>query len=650
LPSFRFVTKECALIAMLPTVLTVLAYTAAFTQEPPGAKPADGEVFGLTRMHRIHLQVAAKEWERMQPKGMPMPFAFPKKQPEKPADPAAAPADVHKSAGFGLEFPWAHADVTADDASFKDVGLRYKGNGSYVTSMQSLKRNFKIDLQHYDGDALWHGRKSITLNAGAMDPGRLREALAYAVYRAAGVPAPRTAFAEVSLTVPGKHDREFLGLYTLVEPVDKTFLKDHFKNAKGLLLKPEKLRGLDYLGEDWAKYVDRYQPKREASAKEAQRVIAFIKLVNFAEAEQFQKEIGNYIEVDEFLRFVAVTALVANLDSFLSVGHNYYLYLHPQTNRLVIIPWDLDLAFAGFPFAGTPDQQAELSLMRPYFGQHKLLERLFAMPEIEAQYRKVVRALTAGCFTKERLFADIDALEKITREPLAREKQAAEARKEGKGGFLFAGPGGMFGKSVDVRSFIDKRTVAVAAQLDGKSKGYVPVIGFGPPGGPGGGPAKFGPGNFFAKPLLPAIDTDKDGKLSLDAVTAAVKQFFDDCDKEKTGKLDEATLGAGIARLFPMPPGGAAGKAPAGFGPGKVLAASIFKRADTDKDGKLTREELVGAAAVWFREADKDKKGALDEPAFAAGLNLLFPPPAFGPPGGPPPGANPPLPKKDEKN
>ena len=39
--------------------------------------------------------------------------------------------------------------------------------------------------------------------------------------RAAGVPAPRTAYAEVTLTVPGKFDREYLGLYTVIEQVDK---------------------------------------------------------------------------------------------------------------------------------------------------------------------------------------------------------------------------------------------------------------------------------------------------------------------------------------------------------------------------------------------------------------------------------------------
>ena len=34
-----------------------------------------------------------------------------------------------------------------------------------------------------------------------------------------------TALAEVTLTVPGEHEKAYLGLYTLVEPVDWAFLK-----------------------------------------------------------------------------------------------------------------------------------------------------------------------------------------------------------------------------------------------------------------------------------------------------------------------------------------------------------------------------------------------------------------------------------------
>ena len=73
------------------------------------------------------------------------------------------------------------------------------------------------------------------LQSGALDPTKAREALAFALFREAGVPAPRTAMAEVTLTVPGEHDKAYLGLYTLVEPVDRAFLKDRFHTDKGLL-------------------------------------------------------------------------------------------------------------------------------------------------------------------------------------------------------------------------------------------------------------------------------------------------------------------------------------------------------------------------------------------------------------------------------
>src|SRR5205814_1991191 len=107
-----------------------------------------------------------------------------------------------------------------------------------------------------------------------------------------------------------------LGLYTVVEQVDRTFLKDHFKNGKGLLMKPEGVRGLEYLGDNWEAYKARYHPKHDASKQEARRLIEFAHLVHRADDDTFKKEIGSYLDIDEFLRFTAVNALVANLDSF----------------------------------------------------------------------------------------------------------------------------------------------------------------------------------------------------------------------------------------------------------------------------------------------------------------------------------------------
>jgi Ca2+-binding EF-hand superfamily protein len=154
--------------------------------------------------------------------------------------------------------------------------------------------------------------------------------------------------------------------------------------------------------------------------------------------------------------------------------------------------------------------------------------------------------------------------------------------------------------------------------------------GFGP-GGRGG----FGPGNFLAKPLLDALDSDKDGKLTEAELAAGVRKFFKDCDKSARGKLDEKQLAEGLNRVIPGPPGfgppgGGPGGPPRAFGPGTMLAGAIVRRADKDKDGKVTLDELLAAAGGLFKEADKDKKGKLDQAGVAAGISLLSPAPTFG--------------------
>ena len=98
-----------------------------------------------------------------------------------------------------------------------------------------------------------------------LDPSKAREALAFSQFNAMGVPAPRTAFAEVALTVLGRFDKQPLGLFTLVEDVDATFLSDHFGSADGLVLKPFRVRGIDDLGEVWETYKGQYRPQRARS-------------------------------------------------------------------------------------------------------------------------------------------------------------------------------------------------------------------------------------------------------------------------------------------------------------------------------------------------------------------------------------------------
>jgi enterochelin esterase-like enzyme len=61
---------------------------------------------------------------------------------------------------------------------------------------------------------------------------------------------------------------------------------------------------------------------------------------------------------------------------------------------------------------------------------------------------------------------------------------------------------------------------------------------------------------------------------------------------------------------------------PQGPRPGTVLAATIMKRADADKNGVVSREEFLAAAQALYKELDT---GNLDEKQLAAGLNRMMP-------------------------
>jgi hypothetical protein len=264
----------------------------------------------------------------------------------------------------------------------------------------------------------------------------------------------------------------------------------------------------------------------------------------------------------------------------------------------------------------------------------------------------------------------------------------------GRGGF--GGPGGPGGFMGQERALVKQFDKDVNGYLDQSERQAAraflktqPSRGPGGPGGPGG--RGFSPGSFMAKPLIDALDTDKDGKLSVAETDAGVKKFVTAANPAENAALDEQQLADTLNRILPAPPmfggrmgfgGGPGGPSggprrggegrpalesntppesakeknpesppsradnrpaggrpggfgggfgPGGFGPGTMLAGSILQRADANKDGKLTAEELLAASQLLFKEADKDKDQLLTEAEVGTGIGSLFP---AGPPGG----------------
>ena len=64
------------------------------------------------------------------------------------------------ASAMGLEFPSARADLEFAGAQFPTVSVRYKGNGTFMSSRDTLKRSMKIDLNDLRPVAISAGRPS----------------------------------------------------------------------------------------------------------------------------------------------------------------------------------------------------------------------------------------------------------------------------------------------------------------------------------------------------------------------------------------------------------------------------------------------------------------------------------------------------------
>lgn len=127
------------------------------------------------------------------------------------------------------------ADLTIDGELVEGVAVRAKGMSSLaqVAATGDDRLSLKVDVNFFNSARTYHGLKKLNFNNGFSDPTLMREFLGYELMAAAGVATPRACF--VDLWVNDTH----LGVYTMVEQVDTTFLSAHFDDGSGNLFKPE---------------------------------------------------------------------------------------------------------------------------------------------------------------------------------------------------------------------------------------------------------------------------------------------------------------------------------------------------------------------------------------------------------------------------
>ena len=302
------------------------------------------------------------------------------------------PADTRHIPGPGAE---------GVACSTSDFSLVNSGN----RTLHAPKRSWKITFGHAsDGASHIAGMTRVNLKSMYNDPSQMREALAWRLFRNAGVPSARHTYAKLAF------DATYYGLFSVIEQVDKRFLKDHFgANDRGNLYKAycgdvgcatlEHRAGPD--GDDSGRQYftadedhRTYRLKTNEDDHQAATyddLATLVRTINgrglpggeerFA-TDAFRDSVDGIMNARAFLRWASVNLLLGSWDNYYATPSNYYLY---NSGRLgaeddfmrspyfTFIPWDYDNCL-GIDYFGTKWQYTDIldwpSNTRHYWREH----------------------------------------------------------------------------------------------------------------------------------------------------------------------------------------------------------------------------------------------------------------------------------------
>jgi spore coat protein H len=304
--------------------------------------------------------------------------------------------------GNGQDRPVAKATVREGGTTYTEVGIHLKGSAG---SFRSIDEKPALTL-HFD-DAVskqsFHGLHKISLNNSVQDRSFLAEKISRELFESAGVPVPRAANATVELN--GRN----LGLYVLLEGVNKQFLKRHFSSSKGNLYDGGFVQDVTASlnlnsGEG---------PKDQSDRK------ALVAAAYESDATKRFARLNEVLDMDKFLSFVAMEVIECHWDGYTMNRNNWRLYHDIDANKMMFIPHGLDQMF------GIERTSPECPILPSMQG---LVSRaVVSTPEGKRQYLQRVAQLYTNVFKLDAILKRIDELDAVVR-PVIAETSAQSAR------------------------------------------------------------------------------------------------------------------------------------------------------------------------------------------------------------------------------
>jgi hypothetical protein len=360
---------------------------AAAVDAAPGAPDAEpvvdagpvvdrsGELFRPDQVLDIRIDLAPADWEtlRFQLRDVFEMFGG---------------ADCQESP-WGSPYTYFPATVTIDGEQIDNVGVRKKG---FFGSVTPARPSLKLNLDYYVPGQRHLGVEDITLNNGSNSDRHfllITQCLGYQIFSAAGMPASRCNFAHV--TVNGQD----MGIYAHVERVRKSMLSRHFDDGSGVLWEGA-------ISDFTDAFVGTFEQKNQEETPYNQPLVGVVSALALPDAE-LPDALAQVIDVDQFMRYWALEALVGHWDGYSGNRNNFYVYEEPVSGLLHFMPWGIDGIF------NEPIRASD----RVALARGELAKRLYGLPLMRARYLAAISAALDTVWDEEALIAEVDRMESL---------------------------------------------------------------------------------------------------------------------------------------------------------------------------------------------------------------------------------------------
>lgn len=222
----------------------------------------------------------------------------------------------------------------------------------------------------------------------------MREFLTYELAESVGLPTPKYSFVNVYV------NDELKGFYLAVEQISDAYLERNFGNSYGALYKGVMTgqgSDLTWLGDDPSLYTGLVMKSDKSNDD-----ILIDMLNELNNGTDYEK----YIDVEESLKYIALNAVTANMDSYLG-GNKQNYYLYEDDGVFSILPWDYNMAFGGLG-------SADVLIDEPTQGtlaERPLIAKLLANDEYKAKYHEIVSEMINGYLADDTFQTRMDQLD-----------------------------------------------------------------------------------------------------------------------------------------------------------------------------------------------------------------------------------------------